>query len=266
MNGVVILSASNYSLYSIIVAEELIARGVSIDRIVIKKLLNINRIWSEIKVGPSRFLRKVISKLVLRGASKNISEEYSINKKFSNGGYKAGSLDEVGDLYGIPVTYCDDFHSENIISLMTLSNPSLVVFTGGGIVRQALLDIPRNGVVNCHMGILPEYRGMDCYVWAILNGEFENIGLTTHFMDAGIDTGPIINKFYLPMAEMGSISLIESALEANMPDLMVQTIIGIVNDNNSGQTQQAAEGKQYFVPADSLLKHAEKLVKKNKAN
>ena len=266
MNGVVILSSSNYSLYSIMVAEELIARGVSIDRIVIKKLFNIKRIWLELKAGPSRFLRKVINKLVLRGVPRDVSDEYSINKKFSAGGYKTNSLNEVGDLYGIPVTYCDDFHSEKIISLMSQSNPILVAFTGGGIVRRALLDIPRIGVVNCHMGILPEYRGMDCYVWAILNGEFEKIGLTTHLMDAGIDTGPILDKLYLPMIEMDSIPLIESALEANMPDLMVQTIIDIINDNKRGVTQQAAEGKQYFVPADSLLKYAENLVEKRKVN
>ena len=44
------------------------------------------------------------------------------------------------------------------------------------------------------MGLLPDYRGMDVVEWPILEKNFKKLGLTTHLMDTGIDTGKIIQK------------------------------------------------------------------------
>jgi len=54
-----------------------------------------------------------------------------------------------------------------------------------------VLAIPRLGVVNVHFGMLPFYRGMSPYMWALSRGEAE-IGITAHFMDERFDTGDII--------------------------------------------------------------------------
>jgi methionyl-tRNA formyltransferase len=54
-----------------------------------------------------------------------------------------------------------------------------------------LLAIPPLGAVNLHGGLLPEYRGGHVVQWALLNGERES-GVTLHYMDEGIDTGPVI--------------------------------------------------------------------------
>jgi len=59
-----------------------------------------------------------------------------------------------------------------------------------------LLDVPRLGVLNIHLGLLPEIRGMSSPEWSLLN--CVPVGITIHFMDAGIDTGPILQRFELP--------------------------------------------------------------------
>ena len=46
---------------------------------------------------------------------------------------------------------------------------------------------------NAHAGDLPRYRGNACANWAIINGE-DKVGLSIHKMDAGLDSGPIIQK------------------------------------------------------------------------
>jgi folate-dependent phosphoribosylglycinamide formyltransferase PurN len=58
------------------------------------------------------------------------------------------------------------------------------------IVKTALLEAPALGVLNAHPGLLPKYRGASCCEWAIHHDE--PVGVTAHFMDAGLDSGPII--------------------------------------------------------------------------
>ena len=257
MRGIVVLAASNYSLYSIMVAEGLVAQGIPVDRIVIKKLFNLKRVWAEVKLGPNRFVNKVVNKLIFRNTKNKVHHKSSIVAKFADGGFSSRSLTELGAEAGIPITYCDDFHSESVLADMRSSEPALIAFTGGGIVRASLLEVASRGVLNCHMGILPEYRGMDCYVWAILNGDVDKVGLTVHFMDKGIDTGPIIAKKYLSIDGFFSVAGIEAALEASMPEVMIQALGMVYKGTNKKEMQFSAQGKQYFIPVDSLREIAE---------
>lgn len=62
---------------------------------------------------------------------------------------------------------------------------------GSHIFTQEELDRARCGIVNLHFAPLPEYRGRYSAGHALRNGEKE-FGATLHYVDAGIDTGPII--------------------------------------------------------------------------
>jgi methionyl-tRNA formyltransferase len=59
------------------------------------------------------------------------------------------------------------------------------------IFHRRLIDLPRLGIINCHAGKLPFYRGRNVLNWALINDERE-FGITVHFIDEGIDTGDII--------------------------------------------------------------------------
>jgi methionyl-tRNA formyltransferase len=64
------------------------------------------------------------------------------------------------------------------------------------IFKDASFKVPKYGIINCHAGDLPRYRGRNIINWAIINGE-ERVGITVHTIDAGIDTGNIIRKDYV---------------------------------------------------------------------
>jgi len=66
------------------------------------------------------------------------------------------------------------------------------------ILRQEIIDIPKNAAVNLHFGLLPEYRGVNGIRWALLNGE-STTGVTLHYIDSGIDTGDIIARVSFPI-------------------------------------------------------------------
>ncbi|HET9533598.1 MAG TPA: methionyl-tRNA formyltransferase [Blastocatellia bacterium] len=75
-----------------------------------------------------------------------------------------------------------------------------IVAAYGKILPQWLLDIPRLGCINVHASILPKYRGAAPINWAIANGERET-GITIMQMDAGMDTGPVLD---IRRVEIGS--------------------------------------------------------------
>lgn len=58
------------------------------------------------------------------------------------------------------------------------------------ILKEKIIISTRLGVLNCHPGILPYFKGCSCVEWSIFNDK--PIGNTIHWMDEGIDTGPII--------------------------------------------------------------------------
>ena len=73
-------------------------------------------------------------------------------------------------------------------------NPDVIcVVAYGKIIPKEILDIPRLGCINVHGSLLPKYRGAAPIQWAVLNGDKET-GITTMFMDVGMDTGDMINK------------------------------------------------------------------------
>ena len=73
-------------------------------------------------------------------------------------------------------------------------NPDLIcVVAYGKILPKEILDIPKYGCINVHASILPKYRGAAPIQWAVINGD-KTTGVTTMFMDEGMDTGDILLK------------------------------------------------------------------------
>jgi methionyl-tRNA formyltransferase len=87
----------------------------------------------------------------------------------------------------------------------------IVVWSYSMILPAAVLAIPRFGCVNVHAGLLPEYRGGHVVQWALINGERES-GVTLHYIDEGIDTGPIIAQTRVPIGEDDDAVALRDAL------------------------------------------------------
>lgn len=61
------------------------------------------------------------------------------------------------------------------------------------VIRKPLIELGRNGCVNYHNAILPDYKGLGGYNLAILN-KLNNWGTSVHYIDSeAIDAGPIVN-------------------------------------------------------------------------
>ena len=93
----------------------------------------------------------------------------------------------------------------------------------GKILPQELLDIPKYGSVNVHGSLLPKYRGAAPIQWAILNGD-KTTGVTTMFMEAGMDTGDMILKEKVEIGENETTGELWTRLAKIGGKLLVETV------------------------------------------
>jgi methionyl-tRNA formyltransferase len=89
---------------------------------------------------------------------------------------------------------------ENVAYLRKFAADIIVVVAFGQILTKNILDMPKYGCINVHASLLPKYRGAAPIQWAVLNGDAIT-GVTTMRMDAGIDTGDMIAKREVRIAE-----------------------------------------------------------------
>lgn len=121
------------------------------------------------------------------------SELHSLLKR---GAKTFRSIRDVATFYGFPVAVCKDQNAPDSIEQLKQWSPDLIIFSGGNILRKQLLAVPRLGVLNVHLGMLPEIRGMSTPEWSLLKRV--PVGVTIHYVDAGIDTGPILQRYEFP--------------------------------------------------------------------
>lgn len=96
--------------------------------------------------------------------------------------------------HNIPVFQPERLRRPEAVEQLRLLQPDLVVVVAyGQILPKVVLDMPRLGCINVHASLLPSYRGAAPINKAIVDGETET-GITTMFMDEGLDTGDMLLK------------------------------------------------------------------------
>ena len=114
-------------------------------------------------------------------------------------------------------------NAEFIEEIKTLNPDLLCVVAYGKILPKELLDIPKYGAINVHGSLLPEYRGAAPIQWAVLNGD-KKTGVTTMFMDIGMDTGDMILKEETIIGEDETTGELWDRLSKIGANLLVKTI------------------------------------------
>ncbi len=107
----------------------------------------------------------------------------------------------------LPFLRTEDIMSASALEFIRSQRPDLVVTLFHQIVREALLGIPRMGVVNAHPGLLPGFAGIQPYFWALSEGASET-GATLHLIeDESVDTGRIVGRASFPVTPGMSVQL-----------------------------------------------------------
>ena len=115
---------------------------------------------------------------------------------------------------GIPCLKHTKVSSEDFIAQIAPFNCDMLVsMSFDQIFKSNILQVTRGGIINCHAGKLPFYRGRNILNWALINDEKE-FGITVHYVDEGIDTGDIILQKTYPISDSDTYAtLLEKSFE-----------------------------------------------------
>ena len=139
------------------------------------------------------------------------------------------------------------------IEQMRALNPDvMVVVAFGQILPKELLDIPKYGCVNVHASLLPKYRGAAPIQWAVIRGEKVS-GVTTMQMDVGLDTGDMLLKTEVPLAEDETGGSLHDKLSVLGGDLLIETLKGLEAGTIVPEKQDDSQSGEYARMLDKSL-------------
>ncbi|MBP3707849.1 MAG: methionyl-tRNA formyltransferase [Clostridia bacterium] len=150
--------------------------------------------------------------------------------------------------------------NEAFIEEIKSLNPELIcVVAYGKILPKNILDIPKYGSVNVHGSLLPKYRGAAPIQWSVLNGD-KVTGVTTMYMDIGMDEGDIILKREVEIGDDETTGELWNRLSKLGGELLVETIKKI----EDGTAPRVKQGEDYSM-APMLDKEMAKIDWENKS-
>ncbi|MBE6074022.1 MAG: methionyl-tRNA formyltransferase [Selenomonas ruminantium] len=126
--------------------------------------------------------------------------------------------------HDLPVYQPEKIKTEEFTAELEALKPDLMIVVAfGQILSQRILDIPPYGCINVHASLLPRYRGAAPMQWCVINGE-EKTGVTTMFMDAGLDTGDMLLKKELPIGPDMTLEAVHDGLMAMGAKVLIATL------------------------------------------
>ena len=131
-------------------------------------------------------------------------------------------------------------NEEFLNQIRDLKPDVICVVAYGKILPQELLNIPKFGCINVHGSLLPKYRGAAPIQWAVLNGDHVT-GITTMYMDAGMDTGDMILKQETQIGENETTGELWERLSALGAELLVKTL-ELVEQGKAPREKQPSQG------------------------
>jgi methionyl-tRNA formyltransferase len=155
---------------------------------------------------------------------------------------------------GIPHHPVGNHNSPACQEILAAHGPELLVLGGTRILRQPVLAIPPRGTVNAHPGLLPRLRGSSSVAWALYYDV--PLGSTVHFVEAGIDTGPILLRRRLRVYRGDSYEALVRRTLTLSGELMADALALLEAGEVQAETQDPSAGQTLRVIPPDLLEQA----------
>lgn len=154
----------------------------------------------------------------------------------------------------IPVFQPNRIKDPDFISLLKGLAPDVIVVVAfGRILPRDILLLPEYGCINVHASLLPKYRGAAPIHWAVIKGE-QVTGVTTMYMDEGLDTGDMILREPVPINEEDNVGSVHDRMASLGAGLLVKTL-SLVRSGQAPRTPQV--GDSSYAP---MLKAEDELI------
>ena len=155
---------------------------------------------------------------------------------------------------GLTVYQPQKVKTPEFVELLHELQPELIVVAAfGQFLSKEILELPKYGCINVHASLLPKYRGAAPIQYAIIKGEKES-GVTIMQMDIGMDTGAMLDKVVVPIAENTTMGELHDALREQGAALLLQVIDKIAAGTAVAEPQDN-EQATYATLLDRSMEH-----------
>jgi folate-dependent phosphoribosylglycinamide formyltransferase PurN len=157
-----------------------------------------------------------------------------------------------------PCLDCRDPHAPHVIDFVRTFGPDVLLLAGAPILRPSLYGLARRTALNRHLGLVPEFRGSDCTLWAFALDKPESAGYSIHVVKERVDAGDVVLR--RPVAVRDETSLVEylQRLQHEASNGFVEVIERLLDDTPLPRVSQEGTGR-YFPPAGwSIRRRAER--------
>lgn len=153
---------------------------------------------------------------------------------------KDPDLEKMAVEIGCPFLVIQNINTQESIATIEAMNIDLLVsMSFNQIMKSGLIRAARLGAINCHAGDLPRYRGRNVINWAIINGE-EELGITVHRIDEGIDSGAILAQSFVDIRPEDSYAeVLQKAIQA-CPALLLR----VLNEFSEGEVSERCQSEE----------------------
>jgi phosphoribosylglycinamide formyltransferase-1 len=124
-------------------------------------------------------------------------------------------------------TKLDDAAEQALLEALRAAHVDLVVLAGFmRILKGELLRVFEGRVVNIHPSLLPSFPGLEAWKQALAYG-VKVTGCTVHFVDAGVDSGPIIDQQTVPVLDTDTPESLHQRIQAAEHELYPRCVAAI---------------------------------------
>ena len=125
---------------------------------------------------------------------------------------------------GLDVVQIEKFKVAGTVEKLAALAPELIVVAAFGLLLPPeVLNLPKLGCLNVHPSLLPRHRGASPVAAAVLQGD-EKTGVTIMLLDAGMDTGPILNQREVPISNEDTTGSLGVKLAKVGAQLLMETL------------------------------------------
>jgi len=155
-------------------------------------------------------------------------------------------LKRYSKLHGIDFFSTENVNSEEFLDKLKLYECDLFVsMSYDQFFGKEIRGVSRYGIINCHAGKLPSYRGRNVLNWVLINGEKE-FGITVHYVDGGIDTGDVILQEVNTISESDDYSTLLNRSYVACAELLYRAIVLFKDGKPLAKKQSDIGGNGFY--------------------
>lgn len=157
-----------------------------------------------------------------------------------------------------PFLTCRDPHAPYVLDFIRDFDPDYMLLAGAPVLKASVFSLARRATLNRHLGLVPDFRGSDCALWAFALDRPDCVGYSVHMVNQRVDGGDVLLRRPVSPRDEPSLDGFLGRLQREASDGFVQVIDSVLRGTPLAPIPQTSKG-QYFPPAGwSVRRRAER--------